>query len=80
MLVGTAPERIVEAVEKVLRDRSLYQRMALGGNPFGDGKASNRIIEVLRHIRPGRTEKSDWLTMAPSRFGQVRRAEPAASQ
>lgn len=47
-LVGTDVNRIVEATEKLLEDKCEYKRMANIRNPFGDGKASARIAEIVR--------------------------------
>ncbi|MBI3772788.1 MAG: UDP-N-acetylglucosamine 2-epimerase (non-hydrolyzing) [Gammaproteobacteria bacterium] len=46
-LVGTERDFIVAAVEELLNDPSEYSRMARAHNPFGDGKASVRIVDVL---------------------------------
>ncbi len=46
-LVGTNTETIVQAVEDVLGDESLYLRMAEAHNPYGDGHAAGRIVETL---------------------------------
>lgn len=46
-LVGTTGATIVEWCERLLEDRSEYERMAQAGSPFGDGKASRRIVDVL---------------------------------
>lgn len=43
-LVGTDTSRIVEAVSTLLTDTSVYASMASSANPYGDGKASERII------------------------------------
>jgi UDP-N-acetylglucosamine 2-epimerase (non-hydrolysing) len=48
MLVGTDTLRIVQAAQTLLHDRDAYQRMATAGSPYGDGKASERILGVLR--------------------------------
>ena len=48
MLVGTDTQRIVQAAQTLLLDRDVYQRMATVGSPYGDGKASERILGVLR--------------------------------
>lgn len=47
-LVGTHTQRIVEGVEAVLLDTALYQRMSTAINPYGDGKATQRILEAIR--------------------------------
>lgn len=45
--VGTSPERIVTAAERLLDDAQAYEAMARARNPYGDGKASGRIAEVV---------------------------------
>jgi len=45
-LVGTDPERIVEAVVRLRRDRRLLREMARPGLPFGDGRTAPRIAEL----------------------------------
>ena len=47
-LVGTNEEVIVAEVENLLTQPSIYQRMSHIMNPYGDGLASQRIVEVLR--------------------------------
>ncbi len=46
-LVGTDRSRIVQWVEKVLLDGNIYQTMSQAHNPYGDGHAVERIIDVL---------------------------------
>jgi len=46
-LVGTEVEKIVSATNKLLKDRAEYKRMTSGKNPFGDGKAADRIAKIL---------------------------------
>ena len=48
-LVGTDRRVIAEAALKLLTDHSAYERMAKIANPFGDGHASERIVQVLRN-------------------------------
>ena len=47
MLVGTDAGRIVEGVDRLLSDPAAYARMAAAPNPYGDGHASERILEAL---------------------------------
>jgi UDP-N-acetylglucosamine 2-epimerase (non-hydrolysing) len=47
-LVGTDTDTIVNSVERLLRDRKLYTRMSRAHNPYGDGKASGRIVRSIR--------------------------------
>lgn len=46
-LVGTDKARIVAATMRLLDDATEYDRMARAVNPYGDGKASQRIVESL---------------------------------
>ncbi len=48
-LVGTDEDRIVTEIFTLLDDNSAYQAMARAHNPFGDGRASARIVERLAH-------------------------------
>ncbi len=47
MLVGIEEERIYDCVSNLLEDRELYARMSSAGNPYGDGKASRRIADII---------------------------------
>jgi UDP-N-acetylglucosamine 2-epimerase (non-hydrolysing) len=46
--VGTDSETIWEATQTLLDDRGEYERMAHVANPFGDGKAAERIVRILK--------------------------------
>lgn len=46
-LVGTAVERIVGAAERLLDDENAYRAMAQAANPYGDGRAAERIRNVI---------------------------------
>ncbi len=46
-LVGWNHDKIVEEVERLLQDETSYQRMASAKNPYGDGKAAERIVKTL---------------------------------
>jgi UDP-N-acetylglucosamine 2-epimerase (non-hydrolysing) len=48
LLVGTDEKKIVTETERLLRDVSYYRSISSHENPFGDGKASQRILEILR--------------------------------
>jgi len=47
-LVGTDKDRIVSAVNLLLRDKSEYEKMAKAVNPYGDGTTSRKIAEILK--------------------------------
>jgi UDP-N-acetylglucosamine 2-epimerase (non-hydrolysing) len=46
-LVGTNAAVILDRTSALLTDAALYQQRASGRNPFGDGKASQRIADVI---------------------------------
>jgi UDP-N-acetylglucosamine 2-epimerase (non-hydrolysing) len=45
-LVGTSFDAIVTEVARLLTDRTAYDAMARAHNPYGDGKATARIVEA----------------------------------
>jgi UDP-N-acetylglucosamine 2-epimerase (non-hydrolysing) len=47
ILMGTDYQSIVGNVNLLLNDSSAYDKMALSHNPYGDGKASERIVRYL---------------------------------
>ena len=47
ILVGTDPDKIVSHVSLLLTDEKTYQQMKPKTNPYGDGKASNRIADFI---------------------------------
>ncbi len=46
-LVGCDPERIYCRAVELLTDRTAYESMARQVNPFGDGRAANRIVSAI---------------------------------
>ena len=46
-LVGTDTKRIVQEVSNLLTNQAEYERMSRAHNPYGDGKACQRIIAKL---------------------------------
>lgn len=47
-LVGTNTGKIISSTVRLLEDVEHYQKMSLAHNPYGDGRASERIISVLK--------------------------------
>ena len=47
-LVGSDKDKIVKEVQKLLDNYEEYQKMCKAINPYGDGKTSKRIIEILK--------------------------------
>jgi UDP-N-acetylglucosamine 2-epimerase len=59
-LVGTSTEKIVESASKLIEDQDAYVRMSKAGNPYGDGKASWRIGNILeRWLQDGGIPEKD---------------------
>lgn len=48
ILVGTNRKKIVEEALKLMDDYSYYHSMSRIENPYGDGHASNKIVEFLK--------------------------------
>lgn len=46
-LVGTNHDLIVSEVSTLLEDAAAYEKMSRAVNPYGDGKACNRIVKAL---------------------------------
>ncbi|MDR7119261.1 non-hydrolyzing UDP-N-acetylglucosamine 2-epimerase [Rheinheimera soli] len=47
-LVGTDADVIVREVSRLLTDKAYYEQMSFAHNPYGDGKACERIIEAIK--------------------------------
>ncbi len=54
-LVGPFRDRIIEETEKLLYSEVEYQKMAKAVNPYGDGNAAKRIVQVLVNGQEGDT-------------------------
>jgi UDP-N-acetylglucosamine 2-epimerase (non-hydrolysing) len=48
VLVGTKEANIVRDVESLLTDKKRYESMSTAQNPYGDGKASRYIMDILK--------------------------------
>ena len=48
-LVGTDPVRVKEAMTALLTDGDLYRQMSQAPNPYGDGRASERIVRAIQY-------------------------------
>lgn len=56
-LVGTDESRIYDRAAALLTDPDAYDRMSKASNPYGDGRASERIVQAILHdfgLRPER--------------------------
>jgi len=62
-LVGTDKDAVHAAAHELLSNTAAYKLMSNSVNPYGDGKASERIIQALRHEFLGDPNR-------PERFGK----------
>ena len=53
-LVGTDPTQIAATVAELLNDSTAYAAMATAINPFGDGRAAERIANIVTEYFQGR--------------------------
>src|SRR5207249_3664448 len=71
-IVGTDATRIVREARRLLEDEVAYQRMARVANPFGDGRAGERIAAVLHsEMRGESVARSPQLSLGPLDQGSV---------
>ncbi|WP_439236573.1 non-hydrolyzing UDP-N-acetylglucosamine 2-epimerase [Lonepinella koalarum] len=50
ILVGTDKAKIITETQKLLNDIEQYQRMSELHNPYGDGKACERIVNFIKNL------------------------------
>lgn len=86
-LVGTNVERIVKNVTQLLNDDTAYREMSFAHNPYGDGKASERIVNALVATHSGLPIPADMAPHRKAKCGEVslisaelERIEQAASE
>ncbi|MDO3412121.1 UDP-N-acetylglucosamine 2-epimerase (non-hydrolyzing) [Saccharibacillus sp. CPCC 101409] len=58
-LVGTEEEKVYERTQALLSDEVLYESMSRAANPYGDGKASQRIVNAILHSFGFKNERPD---------------------
>lgn len=58
-IIGMSREAIVNEAERLLSDSEAYQDMAEGENPYGDGRASERIVEAIARWHQKKTPLLD---------------------
>lgn len=65
-LVGHSREKIVDATARLLNENGEYARMARATNPYGDGHASERIVQwLLARLRHGRFPEPFGVAVRP---------------
>lgn len=64
-LIGSKKEDIIKGVTHLLTDSIEYKKMAKATNPYGDGKSSERIIDIIKKSEiKGETENKNTLFCA----------------
>ncbi|MCC3756595.1 non-hydrolyzing UDP-N-acetylglucosamine 2-epimerase [Staphylococcus capitis] len=48
-VIGTNEESVYEETKRLLDDEQLYKHMSEANNPYGDGNASNRIVNHIKY-------------------------------
>jgi UDP-N-acetyl-D-mannosaminuronic acid dehydrogenase len=68
VLAGANKENIVRYINQLLDDADYYEKMSQSHNPYGDGKASERILQVLLngHILLNEDVETKILSVYPS--------------
>lgn len=74
-IAGTSRAIIVREASELLSDPLVYTAMAEGGNPFGDGRAAQRIVQGIARWRAGQTP----LLQAEDEFQEAVYAEKVAA-
>ncbi len=49
-LVGASKENIILNIDLLLNDENQYKKMSLAHNPYGDGRACDRIVKHIKEI------------------------------
>jgi len=69
-LVGTNSDKIVHEISQLLLNQQSYQQMCYAHNPYGDGKACQRIVDVLLENpiakKSNKTEQSKHKDLVPA--------------
>ncbi len=50
-LVGTDSSKIIHEAQKLLDDKDEYEKMSKAHNPYGDGKACQRIVDFIKDVK-----------------------------
>jgi len=48
-LVGTDYNLIMKEARKLITDKRAYDKMSKATNPYGDGQASQKIVQAIRY-------------------------------
>ena len=59
-LVGTEKEKIFTTAKTLLTDQKAYEAMEKAVNPYGDGKACQRIVQAIKYYFGEAEKPKDW--------------------
>ena len=48
-LVGTSEDKVFVSAKELLEDNDIYDQMSKASNPYGDGFASQRILDAIAY-------------------------------
>jgi UDP-N-acetylglucosamine 2-epimerase (non-hydrolysing) len=51
LLVGTNTEKIISETKRLIENKQAYESMSRLHNPYGDGKACERIVNHILNIK-----------------------------
>ena len=58
-LIGTNVDVVYETTRRLLTDKKAYEAMSNAVNPYGDGRASERIVQAVRYVYNECSERSE---------------------
>lgn len=62
-LIGTDKDVVYEETKRLLTNQQAYDAMSNAVNPYGDGKASQRIVQAILHTFGGASDKPEEFTL-----------------
>ena len=63
-LVGTSEDVIYNEFSKLINDKNEYAKMAKAVNPYGDGKACERIVDAILYYFKLKNEKPNEIAIS----------------
>jgi len=60
-LIGLEREKVFQEASRLLDDPDAYRKMTANGNPYGDGRAAERIVQAIRHHFFGEDRPTDFI-------------------
>lgn len=60
-IAGTEKSHVKQLMTDLLHDHDLYQKMSKASNPYGDGSASERILDAIKYYFTGKGNVSEFV-------------------